>query len=379
MRMRLAAAGLAVAAVSAAASDAAPRKSTCFGKLVTITGTSGRDVLRGTEGPDVIAGRAGDDLVLAGGGVDRICGGAGHDRVDGGRGSDRIDGGPGQADAVTYASATRGVVVDLGRGRAAGAGNDRLLRIEWVHGSRFADRLRGGPQANVVDGGDGDDVLVFGASGSDRWIGGPGRDLLTVAGVDVELRADLAESSIHKPFGIDSVEGIEDLEGGPRRDMLIGDGGPNRLIGGPESDTLVGGDGDDTLLGGNESDMLVPGAGSDLADGQEGFDIVGYYGDVGVDASLSRGRAVYLGAVDVILSVRGLHGSSGDDRLEGSDGDDQLIGLNGRDELYGLAGNDYLQGGYVINVGKFTHLDGGPGRDDCRTGRTYVDCEYTEP
>jgi Ca2+-binding RTX toxin-like protein len=379
MRVRLLAIAALLAAASAAVSHAAPRKPTCFGKPVTITGTSGRDVLRGTDGPDVIAGRAGHDLIIGGGGIDRICGGAGNDKLDGGPGSDHLDGGAEEADTALYSSATRSVVVDLARGRAYGAGNDRLVRVEWVRGSRFGDRLAGGRGANAVDGGEGDDFLVFHGHGSDRWIGGPGRDLLSFARIDRAMTVNLTKGIIVKPYGLDSIIGIEDLEGGPQRDTLTGDDGPNRLIGGPESDILIGAAGDDILLGGNEGDELVPGAGTDYADGQEGLDVVSYYGDAGVTASLRDGWALHMGARDVIVSFRSLFGSSGDDVLVGSDGPDSLVGLNGRDELYGLGGEDYLQGGYVINQGKFAHLDGGPGRDDCRTGRTYVNCEYTEP
>lgn len=72
---------------------------TCDGQAATITGTSGRDVLRGTQGPDVIVALRGADRVRARGGDDLVCGGRGRDRLWGGRGIDRLLGG-GAADRI---------------------------------------------------------------------------------------------------------------------------------------------------------------------------------------------------------------------------------------------------------------------------------------
>ena len=77
----------------------------CRGRVATIVGTTGDDLLKGTPGADVIQalagadrvlGLGGDDLVCGGPGPDRIFGGRGADRLLGGRGADRIKGGPGR-------------------------------------------------------------------------------------------------------------------------------------------------------------------------------------------------------------------------------------------------------------------------------------------
>ena len=91
----------------------------------TITGTSGRDVLRGTSRRDVICG-LGADRIAGGGGDDVIEGGTGNDRVDGGPGRDTVRGGRGAtassaAPERTGCSATRGPT-----GSTAGSGDDRL-------------------------------------------------------------------------------------------------------------------------------------------------------------------------------------------------------------------------------------------------------------
>jgi Ca2+-binding RTX toxin-like protein len=57
-----------LAATSTPGAEAAPR---CFGKVATVVGTSGNNVLTGTPGADVIVGLGGSDRIAAGGGNDR--------------------------------------------------------------------------------------------------------------------------------------------------------------------------------------------------------------------------------------------------------------------------------------------------------------------
>src|SRR3954454_14363575 len=80
----------------------------CSGKIATIVGGPGNDVLVGTRGADVIVGLGGNDRISGGRGKDVICGGSGRDRLSGGQNGDRISGGGGN---------------DRVRG---GSGNDRL-------------------------------------------------------------------------------------------------------------------------------------------------------------------------------------------------------------------------------------------------------------
>lgn len=80
---------------------------TCFGRVPTILGTSGNDVIVGTPGDDVIVGGAGNDTISGGGGNDIICGGPGRDRIKGGPGRNWINGGPGR-DRCTAGERTRG-------------------------------------------------------------------------------------------------------------------------------------------------------------------------------------------------------------------------------------------------------------------------------
>ena len=89
----------------------------CQGRVATIVGTSGADVLAGTKRADVIAALGGGDRVRAGGRGDRVCGGAGRDRLSGGAGNDRLAG-QGGSDSLIGGAGLR----DLCDG---GAGRDR--------------------------------------------------------------------------------------------------------------------------------------------------------------------------------------------------------------------------------------------------------------
>jgi len=86
----LAVTGALIVSSAGSAQSAAPV--TCGGRVATIVGTDGRDVLRGTDGDDVIAGLGGDDVILGMDGNDLICGGRGRDVVNGGRGQDACAG-----------------------------------------------------------------------------------------------------------------------------------------------------------------------------------------------------------------------------------------------------------------------------------------------
>ena len=67
----------------------------CDGRVPTILGTEGHDVIIGTEGPDVIHGLGTSDFIRGMGGDDVICGGDGADFLSGVGGNDSLYGGDG--------------------------------------------------------------------------------------------------------------------------------------------------------------------------------------------------------------------------------------------------------------------------------------------
>jgi CSLREA domain-containing protein len=125
----------------------------CLGQPITITGTSGNDLITGTKKRDVIQALSGDDVVDALGGNDRVCAGSGNDRVLGRTGRDQVAGQAGNDRGIGHGGddLLRG---QGGRDRLKGKGGDDTLR-----GGAEPDRLNGGGGFDVCRGGGGADVI----------------------------------------------------------------------------------------------------------------------------------------------------------------------------------------------------------------------------
>lgn len=146
-------------------------------------------VLDGGGGADVLRGGMGDDTLTDG---DRT--GAIGERAPG---PDVLDGGGG-VDTISYRDRTADLNVDLhdpGTDGEPGEG-DRLTNIEWVKAGAGNDRLVGNAGPNLLDGGDGTDVLI-GHGGDDRfWHGhGPVNCGFGIDTVVYPTRADVLDPS----------------------------------------------------------------------------------------------------------------------------------------------------------------------------------------
>ena len=140
--------------------------------------------------------------------------------------------------------------------------------------------MQGDGNANVFDGSDGADEL-WGRGGDDFLVGGIGDDVLhggggldelfgvdgidtahygeATARVDVDLNRGV-DQAVVGTANVDQLDGIENITGGNRADLLRGDGGANTLDGGAGDDVLHGRGGNDTLLGGADDDRLRVGS-----------------------------------------------------------------------------------------------------------------------
>jgi hypothetical protein len=179
-------------------------------------------------------------------------------------------------------------------------------------GAEGNDLLKGGDEANTFDGGPGLDVILSGAgddkvSGgddldADTIDGGPGRDLLDYSArtAPVTVNLALATPAQGGPGEKDTVFDVEDVAGGKAADVLLGDGGANRISGGPGGDKLFGAAGADQLAGDTGADSFDGGAGNDslaTSDGGKGLervrcgsgrDTVGQTDELGGDYSNER-------------------------------------------------------------------------------------------
>ena len=192
--------------------------------------------------------------------------GLGNDTIDGGliTGSGvsvaNGNGGFGNSNLVFYTDSPAAVQVDLGLGSATGGGgNDRLININGVLGSDFADNLNGSNSTTMVE-------VFSGEAGNDTIDGGLGLDsatYVTASGaVNVNLTTGVASDGLG---GTDTLLNIEAVFGSKNGDTLTGNSKDNLLWGDLGNDTLSGGAGNDTLKGEQGNDAIDGGNGWDQA------------------------------------------------------------------------------------------------------------------
>jgi len=354
-------------------------------------------------------GKAFDDALYGLDGDDKLVGGAGADLLDGGTGRDQVD-------YTKSAAITVNLVTNVNRGGEAEG--DRLVDIETVIGSNYADSITGSDDPLVGDilyGRGGDDLLIGGAgddqldggSGADVMRGGTGNDFYVVfeAGDQVieaagEGRDRIRTAATSYTLGANIEELVytgtigATMTGNTLDNFIVGSGGEDRLNGGDGADVLRGGAGGDILDGGTGSDtveyagslggVLVnlraqTATGGD-AMGDRLISIENAQGSAFADVLLGNAAANVLtgGDGDDALSgddgndtLRGgtgadrLDGGKNEDMLSGEDGDDTLYGGSQTDRLYGGAGNDLLVGDteWVSSLAAKDTLDGGDGDD----------------
>jgi len=379
----------------------------CHGRRATIVGTEGTDVLRGTPGRDVIWGGGGDDEAFGSLGNDLVCGGPGDDLVHGGRGNDvvdggpgtdrvigdlgddkvvggpgeadevagslgidilnggpgdfdlvhgdygydRMDGGPGKGDIASFATSVAGgrgagVWVSLRKHKARGDGHDRLFRLESIEGSAFADRLVGNRQANVIDGGPGNDK-IRGGGGADELNGGQGSDHCSGAGGRTTSCGREA-----KPQASAYVE-FDATRGGGGGLEVVGGGGPDQVV--------VSFDPAGESFAVSAAGELATGPGCSRPEGVATQAVCATDGPARwlmADLGPGNDSLQVEGSLEAAQNVR-LAGGRGNDTIHGGPEDDLIESGPGSDHLYGGAGADGLVGGLPGP----TYLYGGPSGD----------------
>ncbi len=312
---------------------------------------------------DYIEGNGGDDTIVGGSGSDVVYGGDGHDRIEG-------DGQPiartviGPAEMLEPLAPYFGVpgddVLD------GGPGNDEIADIhggsDYLEGGVGDDVLSsydpdGEVTFNVLDGGDGDDLLQAGGDpgGFDILLGGPGNDILE-AGRSARLEGGAGDDLYRFTDAI-----IRDT-GGVDRIQSLGIVPPRMPAQTPEMLQSVFDQVDDY---GTRQSMFVTRDGMDLVyeANVEGFDpVLGEYGDhfrlviedwhaegdhriEWIDAwsadDFERFGSSHFGAAEAIV----VEGGDYVDRMFGSMADDFLTGEGGADLLAGRRGDDLIDGG----------------------------------
>ncbi|MBI2236024.1 MAG: tandem-95 repeat protein [Magnetospirillum sp.] len=128
---------------------------------LSITGSSGADIIIGGQSDDIIYAGAGNDTVSGGRGADLLIAGSGN-------GNDTYYGGTAALDdnandTIKYSSATNPVTINLTAGTASGADvdSDLISGIEHVIAGQGADIITGSTAVNSITGGAGADTFVF--------------------------------------------------------------------------------------------------------------------------------------------------------------------------------------------------------------------------
>ncbi|MBZ4023562.1 hypothetical protein CKO11_13955 [Rhodobacter sp. TJ_12] len=348
---------------------------TGYGGNDLLTGLAGNDTLSGGDGADTLSGGTGNDVLNGGDGADSLSGAEGVDLLFGGQGADTLDGGAGEDQVLYYREpGTSGVTVDMETGTATDTygTTDRLISIERVYGSNYADTLLGAASiGDFLAGEDGDDN-INGRGGADTLVGDAGNDTLTGGAGDDQLAYFLEQGSNGVNVNLntgratdtwgdtDTFSGIERVYGTAMRDTLIGSDS--------DSDYLFGREGADLLRAGATGDTLVGGAGADTLTGGAGEDLAMYTletGTGGITVDLAAGTATDTwGHTDSLSSIEYVRASAQDDVLLGSDAEDE--------RFFGDAGNDTINGRDGNNL-----IYTGSGNDHVIVGTTIADARDT--
>jgi Ca2+-binding RTX toxin-like protein len=235
---------------------------------------------------------------------------------------------------------------------------------DWLVGDDAADFIGGWGGDDLIMGGGGDDLLL-GNHGDDVIVPGYGLDSIWGGFLNGDSGNDSVSygfysngvfASLELGYGYDlsvgmadkdTYHGIENITGSNNTDILVGDGGANKLWGNGGNDWIIGKVGSDTLNGGGGDDFLNGGIGADNINGGSGIDTATYSeSGSAVIVNLTSGTGLNGEAQgDVIAEVENVQGSAYNDTLTGNSSANKLMGLNGVDTLNGAGGDDQLEGG----------------------------------
>jgi Ca2+-binding RTX toxin-like protein len=345
-----------------------------------LIGGIGDDYLDGGIGDDVLAGEEEHDTLLGDGGNDGLDGGEGDDILRGGEGNDTLIGGfriisePVLDEKGIQVFDSNGnpvftepqVLDDPGEDTLEGGQGDDDLQ-----GNAGDDRLEGGQGNDKIDGGNDSDTVIYATSPTFVTVNIDETQAYgnTAYPLDLEPSFAIAAGTALDGFGnTDTLRNLENIIGSRYDDILIGNSLSNSLDALSGNDLLIGNGGDDRLDGGDDIDTVSYrrsvnsfniGVSVDLAnntafDGIDGLDTL-----ISIENAISSRFADRLTGDD---QANTFLAGDGNDILDGKEGNDRLFGENGNDEIFGGSGDDTLVGG--TGSGWFSDiLDGGEGSD----------------
>ncbi|NOH27800.1 calcium-binding protein [Vibrio mediterranei] len=369
-------------------------------KGITITDTSeaaSNDFAIGSDFDDDINLVSGDDIIYGGKGNDtlkvtlgnnKLYGEEGNDHLNGGNHSDYLNGGDGD-DYIVGGNYYGDGSEDRDDTLIGGAGEDTLRG--GGGNDYFETDGRGSVEDDIVDGGDGYDILFY----NDHLVNGLGTDAalnMSVKGnggyQSIQISAVDNSGQISNILSTDMVKNIEEIQGTRGDDVgdFSGlnhgivykdkwtDAGDESMVGSDHADIFDLMWGNDTAYGGKGNDVIKASGGNNEFYGEEGDDKLhgGNHSDLLVGGSgndfLSAGRYYAVHDDDLTDIHDILRGGDGNDELRGSGGNDELYGGNDEDKIYAGNGDDVIYAdakvaGYLRSEMADDYVDGGDGID----------------
>jgi Ca2+-binding RTX toxin-like protein len=297
---------------------------------VNVFGHAGDDTLVGGSGRDELDGGDGNDTITGGGGDDGLQGGTGNDTINGGDGSDFLNGGAG-SDTLT-------------------GGDASDFSADFFVGGRGSDTIVGGAHANEQN-------RVQYIEEIDPNNGGdPGTQ-----GVRVNLSAStlpkssdpiipaqgLAPGHAIDSYGdTDTLTNIQNVDGTPFHDIIVGGDEDNDFTGYAGDDVLWGGGGWNSVGYGQEERYLrhhgvTPTHGVIVnltGNSINGVTIAG----LGPQTVADHTAVDVTGDHDYLLQINSVGGTSLQDYLLGGDEDNDFMGGSGNDYIDGGAGSNHI-------------------------------------
>jgi len=392
----------------------------------SLTGTAGGDTMDGAAGDDTINGLAGNDSLIGGAGNDSLLGGDNADTLIGGDGDDTLQGDTSGVDTVGLPSFSDTLDGGLGNDTFiatfgdvitdAGGIDSVIASRDWVLGAGLEN-------LTMVDDGTGGRTVGQGNELDNVIVGSTGPSLLDgVDGNDLIMENGTASDTIHGGNGNDT------LRGGASSDVtqLLGDPGDDRLIANGNA-AMTGGAGIDTFVfaktpGGDPSGLKSSIV--DFGPGVEKIELDGsFHANIGASGNFiandsrffaapgassahdATDRVVYdtttgnlwydadgsgAGASQLIATLQGapalaatdvfvvngtaagssIQGTEGNDNIQDTAGNDTIDAKGGNDIITSNAGSDTILGGagddfILVNASSYGSdlIDGGTGND----------------
>lgn len=311
-------------------------------------GGDGDDTLYGNGGNDTISGETGNDHLYGNDGDDQLIGNGGADILIGGNNNDSLIGGDNNTEDDR--------VVDLLFGDNATIEQNGTSLAAIV---TSIDPTQGGQDFIMAQG---DDQIIGGSGGSDAK--GVGGDTLIGSNRNNIILGDNGRVTRDRNGNVTQIETLFDdqggddwIQGGAGKDVILGQGGNDRLIGGSNAannpddiDYLFGGADDDAIAGNNASITNTANPANRVITNLDNALISNFiFGDEGSITFTgyvlnSRGLIRPILNHTVQLAQSATASLDGNDSLYGSDARDYLFGGNGNDRISGQDGDDLIFG-----------------------------------